>query len=226
MSNANFFKGGAPLFQALHCDGNVIYTPPFNAPIQRDRAMGPGFLKHPPGTGAIEGATNLGDYSLGMPFDPEIMPWQRAELANSNPKVGDILRFLVIPEHHYVDMLSFSVVNADPALQGMTVSLASEVVRPDMNGVYTFYADTTVFDAAQFQGVTNIDVSQPTNQVVSLQKVVGDYVIPLYVPMGDALAIGIKIESMPTDTSVKLEDMKNAFYLTVRAHGFMCPAQL
>lgn len=250
MADVSFIRGGTPVFNPFWCDGDYPQfvpphttahlpgTPPFNAHACASYTSGYytlGMMVNPNGDG---------------------MTWQRHALEDKKPKVGDVIDMIVVPEDHYCSAINLKIAECDPKIAGLTVSLVGRMVSYNAeNDQYELEDDTTVEEAAEAQGYTApIAVDKPANVFVSLLKVAGGtvtdgktaagYAVPFYVapaavtPMpaevrsncetrrSNALYLGLKIESMPTDSNVTLAMVRNSWWMSAKIMGFECPTQL
>ena len=230
MADVYLHRGGRPDVKLLWCEQDYSqFHPFFGSPNLEDT---------PPYDSHVDGAYNLGDFTMGMPIVPSMMEWQRkAMAANGGLKVDDPIFCIGVPQNHYVTHLNFKIQKPDTSLAGATVALTAYRAVSDGNGGRIVTEIQDVEDAVAAQGVLNpIPLDKPCNVFVSLEKVVNDYVIPLYanptVPAADAanapaygrdILLALKVVALPIDTNVTLDMARNGWYLSAKVRGFECP---
>lgn len=227
MADIFLHRGGRPDVKLLWCEQDYAQFHPFFGSRNLDDT--------PPYDSHVDGAYNLGDFTIGMPIQVHMMEWQRKALTGI--KVDDAIHCIGVPQNHYVTHLNFKIQKADPALAGATVALTAFEVKADGNGnrLLTEIADVEDAVAAQ-AALTPIPLDKPCNVYVSLTKVVGGYAVPLYanptVPGADANAapvfgrdimLSLKVVSMPTDTNITLDMARNGWFMSAKIRGFECP---
>lgn len=220
MADARIYRGGSPDVRVRMCEDDF---PQFNPPLEMTHKK-----NTPPYDSHADGAYGQGYFTLGMPIKPTLMDWQRRAFKEANLGVGDVIQCIQIPIDGYATGISFKCISSDPALAGATVKLVA--LERSYNSTTEMFETTPipdVEDAATAQGyATPIDVSAPFKQQFFLWKDNGNgYVRPLCsTNMDSVIIIGIQIESLPTDTAIKIQDMLNDWYLSVKIQSFECLA--
>ena len=220
MADVRIYRGGSPDVRVLMCDDDY---PQFNPPIEMVN------YKHtPPYDSHADGAYGLGYFTLGMPIRPSLMDWQRRAFKDAKLAVGDVIQCIQIPIDGYATGISFKSVDPDARLAGATVKLVS-LERKYNSTTEEFETVPTTFveDAATAQGYTTpIPVDAEFRQQIFLWTDNGaGYVRPLCsANMDSVMIVGIRIEALPTDTTVKLEDMLGSWYMSVKIESFECLA--
>lgn len=213
MSDASIYKGGRAVLNYMFCEGDYPqYTPPFgNTNIEGT----------PPYDAHACGAYNLGYFTIGMPIRPSLMKWQANALAAANLQVGDIIRCIVIPADHYVRAFNIKCVQEDERMIGATVMPTAQLVTKDANGNFVWAEITDVEDAYTNAGYSAVPLDEVSNAAVFFP---GEK--PLYVEPDTAVVIGLRVESLPTDPTIAIEDALNGWYLSVKFECFECPTNL
>lgn len=241
MANAQFFRGGSPVIRYMW--GEKDY-PQFKEPFET------AYLQDtPPYNAHVDGAYNLGHFTLGMMIRPNGeenvgLPWQRKLLEDTDPQVDEFIDLIVVPADHYVTMLNFKIAEEDKSFAGATVQLCARTVQLQADGTYKYQELTDVNAAVKAQGLTeNIDVSKPCNIMVSLMKVTGKvsntsctgYAVPLYATptinaasggsatFSKTILLGLKVKTRPTDSKVNWSMIKKGWYMSAKIQGFECP---
>lgn len=235
MANINLVKGGTPGIRFMWCAGDYPeFAPPYNAVNYRDT---------PPYDGHMDGAYNLGHFTMGMPVKPNGvgMAWQRNMFLDRKPQVDDFIVLMALPEDHFVTAINFKIPDPDTRMAGATVALTAQEVTVDpVTGEYVYTEIMDVEDAVAAQGALSpIPVDNPANVFVSLMKTDTGYAVPLYAnpslmpatgqtqpTYGRYLLLGVKIVSLPTDAEVTFAHMLNGWYLSAKIQGFECPTYL
>ncbi len=233
MSNISFIRGGTPVVKFIW-DENT--TPEYRAPFSENNLD-----DTPPYDSHADGAYNLGHFVLGMPIKPvgAGMTWQKKLLSEPNHKLaaGDVIQLCYLPADHIATFLNLKSVQSDEHLAGAQIGLVAQILTFDDDGneVYTEDSD---FDAAVTAqcGANAFELDGPFNAFVSLMKADSGYAVPMYsspaLPAKDAsskptagkyVVFGIKIKSLPTDSTVSLADMRKGIYFSVHMDAFECP---
>lgn len=233
MSNISFIRGGTPVVKFIW-DENT--TPEYRAPFSENNLD-----DTPPYDSHADGAYNLGHFVLGMPIKPvgAGMTWQKKLLSEPNHRLaaGDVIQLCYLPADHIATFLNLKSVQSDEHLAGAQISLVAQILTFDDDGneVYTEDSD---FDAAVTAqcGANAFELDGPFNAFVSLMKSDSGYAVPMYsspaLPAKDAsskptagkyVVFGIKIKSLPTDSTVSLADMRKGIYFSVHMDAFECP---
>jgi hypothetical protein len=233
MADAQIYKGGTVVVSYGQGEGHPnLYRPPYGKY---------GFDSAPPFNAHFNGAAGSVDYPGGCPFKPSELTWQRDNVRYAALGQGDILQMLQIPCNHWISLIRFDVNNADPRMAGATATITGQRVRvstADPYNVFTTATEPLITAAVTAQGVPAIPLDVPSSTIVWLSDVSTGYAVPLYVEpefVNDvsgvprrhetgALLLGIRIASMPSDTSVKIEDAQNDMYMTTRVTGLACPS--
>lgn len=144
-----------------------------------------------------------GGYTLSIPFEPTLMPWQTSAFnrASTPLEVGDDILMLSIPARHRTNCAFVHVWRGDEALAGCT--LRARLI--DFDG--TTYTPQTTLDSAA--------VIEPDKE--------GAYYMPFdweYVEDGHHLFLALTVVTMPTDTDVAVEDFAGAMGLVLKAEDF------
>lgn len=192
--NHALYKGGTPQVVFPGCFGQNVFGPPFPT--------------------RVAGEFDRGDFTLGDVLQPASRRYQADAL--STAAVGDVADMVVVPEQHSMTEL---FVETDPNPSRMaSVGCAAD----SMNGV-TFdivgtYYDNTTFAAigpfvapAGFTGL-NANVAAAVHAFAQV-----------YVPTGQSLVLGVKLNSAPTNTSVTFSDMAGRIALVAKVHDFDYP---
>lgn len=220
MGDARIYKGGTGDVKYIMCDKDY---PQFNPPLEMTHVKGT-----PPYDSHADGAYNIGYFTLGMPIFPSRDDWQYRAFDDAKLGVGDVIQCIQIPIDGFATAISFKCNAEDPRLAGATVKLVSLERKYNVTtGLWETTPTTTVEDAATAAGLgTPIDVSGKFKQMFSLWKDNGNgYTEPLWSKnMDSVMIVGIRIESIPTDTTVSIKDMLNDWYLVVKGESFDCPA--
>lgn len=201
--NATLYRGNTPVVRIPFCDGASRYRMP---PAQR-----------------IAAEYGTGVFTLGLPINPRLMPYQRDELADAELAVDDHIEIMTIPEEHTVSSIYFAVDEADTAMAGAAVTLSGLVYD---NAARTFTEAPEIAAAATAQGVTNLVFDATSGNFVSLVEVDGGYAIPYTVPRGSTLILTLKIVSLPTDTNQSFSSMRAIGRYVAKADGFDIPTQV
>lgn len=246
MANISLYRGGTPVVKFMWCDkDHPVYTPPFR---QRHEGTTSNLFaderplaETPPYDSHADGAYNLGNFVIGMPFAPRVRGQiaQRKALQAQQLAVGDILQMIWLPEDHIATYLNLKSITVDASMAGASVALVVQNAVPDANGDFTYTEDTAFAAAVTAQvGANAFNVDAPFNAFVSLFAADADgYVKPMYsspyLPAKDESStetfpqykiFGLKILSLPTDTNVTFADMLSAIYMSVRMEAFECPS--
>lgn len=233
MSNISFIRGGTPVVKFIW---DETTTPEYRAPFSEIN-----YDDTPPYDSHADGAYNLGHFVLGMPIKPVGvgMTWQKKLLSEPNHKLaaGDIIQLCYLPADHIATYLNLKSVQVQDNLAGAQISLVAQVLTFDDDGneVYTEDSD---FDAAVTAqcGANAFALNEPFNAFVSLLKSESGYAVPMYsspaLPAKDAsskptagkyVVFGIKIKSLPTDSTASIADMRKGVYFSVHMDAFECP---
>lgn len=247
MANINLYRGGTPVVRFMWNDTDYPqYQPPFSqthmgtqSPLFVDEQP---LEETPPYDSHADGAYNAGNFVLGMPIAPRVRGniAQRKALQANAIAVGDILQCMWLPEDHIATYVNLKSITLDSNMAGATIALCVQNAVPDANGEFTYTEDTDFADAVTAQvGTNSFNVAEPFNAFVSLFKADGDYSVPMYstpaLPAKDSSSsvtypvykvFGVKVLSLPTDTTVTFADMMKAIYLSVRMEAFECPSAL
>lgn len=211
MSDASIYKGGRSVLNYMFCEGDYPqYTPPFG---------NPNIVGTPPYDAHACGAYNLGYFTMGMPIRPSLMKYQYNALSAANLQVGDIIRCIVIPADHYVRAFNIKCVEEDERMIGATVMPTAQLVTKDTNGNFVWAEINDVENVFTSAGYSPIALDETSNAAVFFD-------MPLYVEPETAIVIGLRIESLPTDPTVAIEDALNGWYMSVKFECFECPTNL
>lgn len=238
MADVKLFKGGTPEVNYMWCEKDYAqFNPPFGRPNLKES---------PPYDSHMDGAygSGLAYFTMGAPVRPNRgsyggMLWQKKALADKNPQVDDFIDLLIVPQNHFVTALNFKIMESDAHMAGASVALTARALTYQADGTYTLEEISDVEDATAAQSVGSIAIDKPCNVFVSLMKVDGDYMVPLYanptVPgaeeddaptFGRDLILGVKVVALPTDNKYQLQHMLNGWYLSAKVAGFECPTYL
>lgn len=201
--NATLYRGNTPVVRIPFCDGGSLYRMP---PAQR-----------------IAAEYGTGVFTLGLPINPRLMPYQRDELAAAELAVDDHIEIMTIPEEHTVSSLYFAVDEGDTAMAGAAVTLSGLLYD---NAAKTFDEVTEIGAAATAQGVTNLVFDATSGNFVSLLAVASGYAVPYTVPRGKTLILTLKIVSLPTDTNYSFSAMRAIGRYVAKADGYDIPTQM
>ncbi len=165
MANIHMYRGGTPNYigGAWCAKDYTKFNPPFGEA---------NLVKTPPYDSHIDGAYNLGNFTLGMPVRPNGvgMEWQRKAMDEAGrPEVGDVMQLIVVPHDHFVTALNFKVADPDARLAGAAVKLVVQSGVFNADGEYVITTLDTLDTAMKAQGLTNaIALDNPSNTFVSL----------------------------------------------------------
>lgn len=245
MANISLYRGGTPVVNFMWSKSDFPqYTPPFRQThlgttselFADERPL----AETPPYDSHADGAYNLGNFVIGLPFAPRVRGQiaQRKALQAQDLAVGDVLQMIWLPEDHVATYLNLKSITVDSNMAGATVALCVQDAVPDADGNFT-YTENTDFDTAVTTqvGSNSFSVDAPFNAFVSLFTVSNGYAVPMYttpyLPAADSSSsatyptykvFGLKILSLPTDTNVTFADMLSAIYMSVRMEAFECPS--
>lgn len=111
--------------------------------------------------------------------------------------------------------------------------LNTDELAPQVVDVFDSYGmDTSVDGAGAFSGQTGaIDISKPGMRTYHLVKDTPAFYSTMFrkdngTEQNVLWFIGLRIESLATDSSVTLDQMHNAIYTSLRLEGFECPTNL
>ena len=247
MANISLYRGGTPVVKYMWTDkDHPQYTPPFSQDhlgstselFADERPL----AETPPYDSHADGAYNLGNFVIGLPIAPRNRGQiaQRKALQAQQLAVGDILQCIWLPEDHIATYLNLKSITEDVNVAGATVALCVQNAVPDANGDFSYTEDTDFAAAVTAQvGSNSFAIDKPFNAFVSLFTVNGDYAIPMYsspyLPKAKSdtsstttypvyKVFGLKILSLPTDSTVTFADMLSAIYMSVRMEAFECPS--
>lgn len=203
MANAFLYRGGTPVIQIPNCDGSSLFTTP---PARR-----------------VAAEYDYGYFSLSTPVDTGLIKFQETELMQANPQVNEHIVLLEVPPEHTLSSVFFRIFGTDETMAGAAVTLAA--LEYDIATEQYTEVDI-VTDAATAQGVTAIPLDAESNNFVSTLKVTDEYAVPHYVPSGKALYLTLKVASLPTDTNIRLADMRAKLRFVAKVDGFDAPIQM
>lgn len=218
MSDVILYRGGTPVHQFPNCDGSSQFAPPF------------------PHRVAYEYAT--GEFTLGDKVDPAQRVYQQVEFDDANPKVGDIIQLLVVPEDHTLNSLFVAVDEADGKLAGAAfapVALLYDRATGKyetlniLDGLFENVAlDATMSAFAPIQVSQDIKIPQQTvgSTVIPEQTVSTNSAAPYFVARNKSLVLGYQVKSVPTDSSVSISDMTGVLTMVAKVSGFDCPTRM
>jgi hypothetical protein len=231
------YKGGTPVVSYGMGEGHPnLYRPPYGKYP---------FDTSPPFNAHFNGAAGKVDYPAGTPLKPSELLWQRDNLRVTSLAAGDTIQMIVVPCNHWITMMQFDVGTEDARLAGATVQFNVQVVQPAAADPFDWRQFTTAVDprftaALTAQSPPAVPLDVPGTSRIYLTDVSTGYAVPLtaepvFYPDSNvppvprrhetgALILGIKIVTMPTDATVKIEDATNDFYLTTRVTGLQCPS--
>lgn len=180
-------------------------------------------------------------YVLSYPLRPSVLEVQRNNIKVGNPKAGDSVYLVYVPVNHFLEAIRLDVSVADSIMVGATIEPVGALEKWNpVTKQFDVAELPEVKAAATAQGVTPIPIDVPSSTVFFLTKVTDDYAVPLYVApvlnkltgaAGDtlyewhqsgALHLGFKIVTMPTDTTVTLDQMRGAIHFVALARKFDC----
>lgn len=236
MARINLVRGGTPKIKYMWCEGDRSdYTPPYGVPHIKET---------PPYDSHVDGAygSGLAYFTLGMPVRPnggitDGMRWQRNALSEKVLAVDDVIDLIAVPQNHYLEYINFKIMESDALMAGASIALTLYELKYNEKGEATYTELPDIEDALVAQSVTTpIPIDKPCNVFASLIKTDTGYAVPVYanptIPPADMssqptfgrdLIISAKIVALPTDNTVTLAHMQNAWYLSAKIAGFECP---
>lgn len=205
MANLMLTRGGPYRYNLNSISKQTVYDQDINGPADR-----------------IAGEYQHGFFTAGNSFNPMFAMGQAEALDLAKVKVGDFIGMFTIPEHHTLIDVAVKTVPHQPE--------RGYPGRPNAAGLMFEY-EIRKFNKDTHKETGKVDlVSDMTGLVANeamfkrsaIKPTEGGY----FVPTGEFLVLGLKVTSMPTDTTVKLSDVTCRVEVTGHALDYEAPIHI
>lgn len=217
MSDVYLIRGGPCIPMCL----------PFCGPHPGDRAAR---IPYPT---RVAGEYGRGDFTLGSYFDMLNNSRFRETVQEASVGVGDVISLLLVPEEHTVSDVFVKVYPNNNVVAPVSWAPPRNAAGATFSVVARRYSAAGVLlgTLAQPAGLADLDFAPDDGgsppKLIDLairQPIEGG--AGYFVPTGSWLEFGLQIETMPSDATVKIEDLTTAVGLVVKVHDYQHPLML
>lgn len=202
MSNVMLSLGGAYRYNMNSLAKQTVYQDTLNTPAER-----------------IAGEYQHGFFTAGNSFNPLFSLGQSKALVSANVGVGDFIGLFTVPEHHTIVDVAAKVVPKQFE-RGYSTQVNTDGL------VFTYEA--RIYNADTLEEVSTLELASPMNGITAnefsfnrsaVKPGEGGY----FIPTGEVVVLGLKVESLPSDEKVKLADVTGRVEITAHVWDYEAP---
>lgn len=202
MANVMLKLGGAYRYNLNTLAKQEVYQEELNAPAER-----------------IAGEYHHGFFTTGNSFNPLFSIGQAKALENAKVGVGDFIGLFVVPEHHTL---------VDVAAKVVPVQYERGYPsKPNTDGLVFSY-EARIYNADTLEEVSTLEFASPMNGIPANEhsfkrSAVKPGEAGYFVPTGEVVVLGLKVEALPSDKEVKLSEVTGRVEITAHVWDYEAP---